>query len=150
MAAGALGASELPQVVVQRLAEPLHAGVPILRAQLAGQGAAVPGYQRIALAVGPEHAAGGRLDIGDSVRVYVSQKRGKPEARTSVVLERATISEVGYEPTALASGTVGGSDSSSRPRAKLAWIEFLVEDDRAQGFLQAVAAGDPDVAVLPA
>jgi Flp pilus assembly protein CpaB len=147
MATASLSASELPQVVGQRLAEPLHVGVPVLRAQLAAVGTVVPGYQRIALAVGPEHAAGGRVEVGDSVRVYVSQNRGKPDARTSVVLERTTVSAVGYEQAPLGSGA--GSDAATRPRGKLTWIELLVEDSRALGFLQAIASGAPDVAVLP-
>ena len=32
---------------------------------------------------------------------------------------------------------------------KLAWVELLVEDDRAADFVQTLASGDPDVAVLP-
>jgi flagella basal body P-ring formation protein FlgA len=48
MAAAALPSSALPEVVGQRLVEPLHAGVPVLRAQLAGPADLVPGYQRIA------------------------------------------------------------------------------------------------------
>ena len=40
-------------------------------------------------------------------------------------------------------------DIRSRSRGKLVWIEVLVDDAYAGGFLQVLAAGDPDVAVLP-
>ena len=36
-----------------------------------------------------------------------------------------------------------------RTRVRLAWVELLVPDARAQDFLQALATGDPDVSVLP-
>src|ERR1051326_3004672 len=61
-------------VVGQRLAEPVHAGVPLLQAELATQTELVPGFQRIAFPIASEHAAGGRLNVGDSVRVYVDRK----------------------------------------------------------------------------
>ena len=149
MAALAVPAVSAPGVVGQRLAEPVHAGVPLLQAQVAGPTEVVPGFQRIAFPVGSEHAAGGRLNIGDSVRVYVTTDRGKPDAHTSVALDEAVISAVGYQDVGLAS-TAGGSDvATQRPLGKLAWVELLVGDGRAAEFVQMLGSGDPDVAVLP-
>lgn len=151
MADLALPAADQPQVLGQRLAEPLHAGVPLLRDQLSSATDVAPGYQRIAFPVGPEHAAGGRLGIGDTVRVFVSRDRGKPTATTTLALNHATVSGVGYQDTALSTGSVGGNDATGRtPRGKLAWVEVLVDDAHVQDVLQALAAGDPDVTVLPA
>src|SRR5262249_48166466 len=79
-----------PGLLGQRLAETVHAGVPLLEGQLAGQTEVVPGFQRISFPVASEHAAGGRMGIGDSVRVYVTTDRGKPGARTSLALDRAS------------------------------------------------------------
>jgi len=148
MASVAVPASALSRVVGQRLAERVHAGVPLLEAQMAGPAELVPGFQRVAFPVGPEHAAGGRLDAGDTVRVYVTTDRGKPGARTLVGLERAVVSAVGYQEIGLASSGTVGADHT-RPRGKLAWIEVLIDDARTAEFLQLLAAGDPDVTVLP-
>jgi Flp pilus assembly protein CpaB len=147
MAAAAVPASALSRVVGQRLAEPVHAGVPLLEVQMARPTELVTGFQRVAFPVGPEHAAGGRLDVGDAVRVYVTTDRGKPAARTMVGLAQAVVSAVGYQDVGLASS--GGSDIAPRSRGKWAWIEVLVDDAQAGGFLQILAAGDPDVTVLP-
>lgn len=149
MAAATVPASALSRVVGKRLAEPMHTGVPLLEAQLAGPAELVPGFQRVAFAVGPEHAAGGRLDVGDAVRVYVTTDRGKPAARTTVGLDRVLVSAVGYQDTGLASSGAGGADGAPRSRGKLAWLEVLVDDAHAGEFLQALATGDPDVTALP-
>jgi hypothetical protein len=137
-------------VVGQRLAETVHAGVPLLEGQLAGQTEVVPGLQLVSFPVGSEHAAGGRLSTGDSVRVYVTTDRGKPAAHTNVALDRAVVSAVGYQDAGLASTGSGSDASAQRPPAKLAWVELLVDDGHAPEFVQTLASGDPDVAVLPA
>jgi hypothetical protein len=143
-------ADAAPGVVGHRLAETVHAGVPLLEAQLASQTEVVPGFQRISFPITSEHAAGGQMSIGDAVRVYVTTDRGKPSARASVALDRAVVSAVGYQDIGLAS-TGGSSDTAvQRPAAKLAWVELLVDDGRAAEFVQTLGSGDPDVAVLPA
>lgn len=149
MVAATVPVSALSRVVGKRLAEPMHTGVPLLEAQIAGPTELVAGFQRVAFAVGPEHAAGGRLDIGDAVRVYVTTDRGKPTARTLVGLDRVIVSAVGYQDVGLASSGTGGADGAQRSRGKLAWLEILVDDAHAGDFLQALASGDPDVAALP-
>jgi hypothetical protein len=150
MAALAVPATSASGVVGQRLAEPVHAGVPLLDAQVAGRTEVIPGFERIAFPVGSEHAAGGRLTVGDSVRVYVTTDRGKPSAHTAVALDQGVISAVGYQDSGLAS-TAGSSDTGApRLPGKLAWVELLVDDGHAADFVQVLASGDPDVAVLPA
>jgi len=143
-AAGATG------FVGQRLAETVHAGVPLLEGQLASTTDVAPGFQRVSFPVGSEHAAGGRLSIGDSVRVYVTTDRGKPGAHTNVALDRAVVSAVGYQDAGLASTGSSSDTSAPRPPARLAWVELLVDDGHAAEFVQTLASGDPDVAVLPA
>jgi Flp pilus assembly protein CpaB len=143
-------AAAAPGLLGQRLAETVHAGVPLLEGQLAGQTEVVPGFQRISFPVASEHAAGGRMSIGDSVRVYVTADRGKPGARTGLALDRATVSAVGYQDTGLASSGSSSDVAAQRQPARLAWVELLVDDEHAAGFVQTLASGDPDVAVLPA
>ena len=145
--APAAGATD---VVGQRLAETVHAGMPLLEAQLASQSDVVPGFQRVSFPVGSEHAAGGRLSIGDSVRVYVTTDRGKPGAHTNVALDRAVISAVGYQDAGLASTGTNSDTSAQHSPARLAWVELLVDDAHAPEFVQMLASGDADVAVLPA
>lgn len=149
MAALTVPADSAQAVVGQRLAEPVHAGVPLLQAQVAGQTEVVPGFQRIAFPVASEHAAGGRLNVGDSVRVYVTTDRGKSSAHTTVALDHALISAVGYEDLGLASNASSSDATAQRPPGKLAWVELLVAEDHAADFVQMLASGDPDVAVLP-
>jgi hypothetical protein len=150
MAGLTVPAASAPGVVGQRLAEPVHAGVPLLQPQVAGKTEVVPGFQRIAFPVASEHAAGGGISVGDSVRIYVTTDRGKPDARTTVALDQAVISAVGYQDPGVAIS--GGVSDTAAPRAvgKLAWVELLVEDGRATDFVQMLASGDPDVAVVPA
>jgi hypothetical protein len=143
-------AGAAPDLVGQRVSETVHAGVPLLEGQLATQTEVVPGFQRISFPVGSEHAAGGRLSIGDSVRVYVTTDRGKPQAQTRVALDRATVSAVGYQDTGLASSGSTSDTGPQHPPAKLGWVELLVDDGHAAEFVQTLASGDPDVAVLPA
>jgi hypothetical protein len=137
-------------VIGQRLAEPVHAGVPLLQVQLAGQTDVAPGFQRVAFPVGSEHAAGGRLNVGDAVRVYVTADRGKAGAHTTVALDQAVVSGVGYQDAGLASTDANSGAAAPRPPGKLSWIELLVDDGKAADFVQRLASGDPDVAVLPA
>jgi SAF domain len=150
MAGLAVPAASAPGVVGQRLAEPVHAGVPLLQAQIAGRTEVVPGFQRIAFPVGSEHAAGGRLNVGDWVRVYVTTDRGKPNSHTTVALDLAAISAVGYQDVGLASNAGSFDTAAQRAPNKLAWVELLVDDGHAADFVQMLASGDPDVAVLPA
>jgi hypothetical protein len=150
MASLAVPASAQSQLSGKRLSEPVHSGVPLLEPQLAGPTEVEPGFQRLAFPVGPEHAAGGRLNVGDTVRVYVTTDRGKPGARTSIGLDLAVVSGVGYSDVGLASSGGAGTDTARRARGKLAWIEVLVHDANAGEFLQVLASGDPDVTVLPA
>src|SRR5437660_3762374 len=56
-------AGAAPEVVGQRLAETVHAGVPLLSSQIAGQTEVVPGFQRISFPIGSEHDAGGQMSI---------------------------------------------------------------------------------------
>jgi SAF domain len=149
MAALTVPATSAAEVVGQRLAEPVHAGVPLLQAELATPTELVPGFQRIAFPVASEHAAGGRLNVGDSVRVYVTADRGRSNAHTTVALDHALISAIGYQDVGLASTTGGSDTGAQRAQSKLAWVELLVRDDRAAEFVQTLASGDPDVAVLP-
>jgi hypothetical protein len=142
-AAGATG------LVGHRLAETVRAGVPLLEGQLASQTDVVPGFQRVSFPVGSEHAAGGRLSIGDSVRVYVTTDRGKPGAHTNIALDRAVVSAVGYQDAGLASTSSTSDAAAQRPPARLDWVELLVDDGHAAGFVETLASGDPDVAVLP-
>jgi Flp pilus assembly protein CpaB len=149
MAALTVPATSAADVLGQRLAEPVHAGVPLLQAVLATQTELVPGFQRIAFPIASEHAAGGRLNVGDSVRVYVTADRGKSNAHTTVALDHARISAVGYQDVGLASTTGNSDTGAQRAQTKLAWVELLVEDGRAAEFIQTLASGDPDLAVLP-
>jgi Flp pilus assembly protein CpaB len=143
-----LPASQATAVVGQRVSETVHAGVPLLQVQLAGQTEVAPGFQRIAFPVSSEHAAGGQLSTGDTVRVYVTTNRGKPDAHTSIALDHAMVSAVGYQDIALASSANSDSSAQRQPN-KLAWVEVLVDDSHAADFVQTLAAGDPDVGVLP-
>ena len=147
MAAVAVPASALSRVVGQRLAEPVHAGVPLLEAQVARPTELVTGFQRVAFPVGPEHAAGagstsatrcGSTSQPTAASLPREPWLGSPRPSYPQSGIRTSVSRRQAAPTC-----------APRSRGKLAWIEVLVDDAQAGGFLQILAAGDPDVTVLP-
>lgn len=143
----AVPAGELSRLVGRQLAEPVHAEQLLVRAQVSIRPSLGPGQMALTIAISPETAVGGRLQAGDAVEVLLTTSKGKPEARTTVVLPRATVYEVGHAPQL----TVINADSAGRGAAQgaVSWLTLVVTPEQAVELAQAKGAGDLDVALLP-
>ena len=95
--AAAVPAEEQATVVGRQLAEPLHGQQILVRAQLSGRPPLTSGQMALTIQVSADTAAGGLIRPGDSVQVLVTTNKGRPESRTSVVLPRVTVYEVGRD-----------------------------------------------------
>jgi Flp pilus assembly protein CpaB len=143
----AVPASELSDLVGRQIAEPIHASQVLARAQVAPRPALGPGQLVLAIPVAPESAVGGTLYPGDAVEVLVTTDQGKPDVKTTVVLPRAMVYDVGH------SGTVGAINVDAAgvtsPQGPVRWLSMIVSRDEATRLVQAKWVGELDVALLP-
>lgn len=145
----AVPASEQSVVVGRQLAEPVHAQQMIVRAQLSGRPPLDQGQLALTIPVSAQTAVGGRLRQGDSVQVLLTVDKGKPEARTSVVIPWATVYEVGHGERLAAVNTAGGEPSGRAAQGPISWVTLLVTPEQSVQLAQAKWAGEVDLALLP-
>jgi Flp pilus assembly protein CpaB len=100
--------------------------------------------------VSPETAAGGRIRPGDAVEVLVTTNKGKPEARTTVVLARVMVYDVGYADRQLSVGTGSNSADPAALAGALRSVTLAVTEQEAIALAQARWSGELDVALLAA
>ena len=143
----AVPAAELTALIGKPLAEPVHAQQMLLRAQLAQRPPLGVGQTAFTIAINPETAVGGRLRPGDQVQVFVTLNKGKPDTRSTVVLPRVTVYDVGYESRLAAVSMDGSSGAANQGAAK--WLTLIVTQEGARQLAQAKWNGDLDVALLP-
>jgi Flp pilus assembly protein CpaB len=143
----ALPAPDLATLAGKQLAEPVHAHQVLVRAQVSARPPLASNQLALTIPIIPETAVGGLLRPGDVVEVLGTINKGKPEARTTVVLPRAVIYDVGYAEALSAVNTSGGDRSLSQRTAH--WLTLVVTPDQAVQLAQAKGAGDLDVALLP-
>lgn len=145
----ALPADSLPQVAGRALAEPVHPNQVIARAQL-GDGVPLPAGQMVlSIPVSAESAVGGRVRRGNFVQVLHTTNKGKPEARTSIVLPRVAVYDVGHEQRVVAVNTGSGEGTSPAPSGPVKWLSLVVNQEQAVQLAQARWSGELDVALLP-
>lgn len=144
----AVPAAELASLLGQQLAEPVHAQQLLSRAQLSARPRLAPNQVALTIAISPETAVGGRLRPGDAVQVLLTLNKGKPEARTTVVLPRATVYDVGYEQRVTMVNTEMADHSAAQGPVK--WLTLVGTQEQALQLAQAKGQGDLEVALLPA
>ena len=93
----ALPAESLDDVVGKQLAKPALAHQLLVRGQLARRAALEAGQLAMTVPIRPDTAVGGRIQVGDTVRVLLTTNKGKPDAKTTVVLSRVTVYDVGRD-----------------------------------------------------
>lgn len=149
--AAALPASSEDQLVGKALAGPAYAHQVLVRAQLSARPALGPGQVAFSVPVTADSAVGGRLQTGDAVRVYVTTAKGTPAAKTSVVVEQATVLEVGYDPQLAAVGASSSDQNATSPdvQSGVRWLTLRVTPQQAQALALARWNGALDVALLP-
>lgn len=145
----AVPANEQSQLVGRQVAGPVHARQLLVRAQLSARPPLGENQLALTVPVSAQTAVGGRLRAGDSVQVLVTLDKGKPEARTSVVLPRVTVYEVGYGER-LAAVNTAGSDPAGRPtQGPISWVTLILSPEQSVQVAQAKWAGELDLALLP-
>ncbi|MFN8472793.1 MAG: Flp pilus assembly protein CpaB [Anaerolineae bacterium] len=143
----AIPASELSSLVGKPLAEPVHAQQMLVRAQVAPRPPLSADRVALTIAVSPETAVGGRLRPGDSVQVLVTLNKGKPDTRTSVVLPRVSVYDVGYDQWTTAFSTDAAGNAVVQGPTK--WVTLTLTPEQARQLAEAKWSGDLDVALLP-
>lgn len=141
----ALPASNQDRLIGKALADPVHAGEVLVQGQLAT--GPVLGSDQVAYAMplGQDSVVAG-IHPGDQVRVYVTLDKGKPDSKTVVVVDRATVRAVQQN------AQLGlGSDSGSAQQAAtpLRALTLIISNTDAERLAQAHWNGDLDVALLP-
>ena len=115
LAREAIPGSARDDLVGKTVAQTLYANQPIVRAQAGGEFAIPAGHVALTVAVSAETAAGGRLRPGDQVLVLLTLNKGRPEAQTTVVLERALVYDVGHDERFGTFSATGGAGVTAGP-----------------------------------
>ncbi len=144
--AAAIPADALGTIVGRPLGEPLHAQQLLIHAQISGRPRLAPDQLALTIAITPENAAGGRLHAGDQIQVLLTRGKGTPDVTAVVVLERATVYDVGLDKRAVPLATSGGHAAGEGP---LASLTLIVTAEQARAVAAAKHSGDLDVALLP-
>ena len=149
--AQAIPSDELPSLVGRQLTEPVHSQQLLVRPQVSSRPLLSRDQRAMTVAVSPETAIGGKVKPGDQVQVLVTTNRGKPEAKTEVVLSRVTVFDVGYDQRLTVVGSTGPSDSSTEASlgsGLLKSVTLVVTEPEALALGQAKWNGDLDVLLL--
>jgi Flp pilus assembly protein CpaB len=147
-----LPAEALADLVGKQLAEPVHAHELLPRAALSSRPALAPEQMALTIAISPESAVGGKVRAGNLVQVLLTTNKGKPEAKTSVVLPQATVYDVGHEQrlAVVNASTAGDTAAAPSPQGPVKWLTLVVSQEQALRLAQAKWSGELDVALLPA
>jgi Flp pilus assembly protein CpaB len=135
-------------LVGRQLGEPVHANQLLARAQVSARPRLGPDQVALTIATSPDTAVGGTLRSGDQVEVLLTTNKGKPDERTTVVLPRVTVYDVGFAPGVAAVGTAP-ADRAAVP-SQVRWLTLVVDGkDQVMALAGAKWAGELDVALLP-
>jgi Flp pilus assembly protein CpaB len=146
----ALPAEALNEVVGKQLAKPALAHQLLVRGQLSSRPALEAGQLAMTVPIRPDTAVGGRIQVGDTVRVLLTTNKGKTDSRTTVVLSRTTVYEVGRDDrvTAVSTSSSTGADRTT-PQGPASWLTLVVTPEHAIALAEARWNGELDVALLP-
>jgi Flp pilus assembly protein CpaB len=146
--AAAVPADALAGIVGKQLASPIFAHQVLAMAQLSQQPPIGPGQVALTIPVSPTTADAVRIRPGSWVAVYATLNKGKPDAKTTLVLPRALVYDIGYDQRVT---FVGSGDASRNPGGPISSVTLVLgQNDQAPALSQARWAGDLDVALLPA
>jgi len=133
---------DLGSLVGRVAPEPLHAGLPVERVQVAPRELLRDGEEAIELPVEPTAVANGEVHIGDWVQVWATAKASG--AHTQSVLDRARVIDIDYERGGRA--TIGSSGATASPTG----LVLALRPEQARALTEAYRTGAVDVARLPA
>ena len=148
--AATVPADDQSSVVGRQLAEPVHAQQFLARAQLSARPPLMAGQMALTIQVTANTAAGGRIRPGDSVQVLATTNKGRPESKSTVVLPRITVYDVGQDERGAVINTSGSDESDRDISAAVSSLTLIVSQEQALKLTVAKWNGDLDVALLPA
>lgn len=132
---------ELDSLVGRVAPEPLHAGLPVARVQVAPRELLAPDQQAVALPVEPTTAALGSIRVGDWVQVWATPKT--QGTHTVSVLDRAHVIDLAY-----GDGSRPGLGAASAGRG-IAALLLALRPDEARALIEAARTSEIDVTRLP-
>jgi Flp pilus assembly protein CpaB len=148
--AAAIPAEQMAGLIGRQLAEPVHAQQLLVGGQITSRPRLGPDQMAITIPVSAKTAAGGRIRPGDEVKVLATLNKGKGESRTGVVLDRATVYDVGQDEPSSVVNTAGTERGArAAPSGPPSSITLVVTEEQALGLAAARWNGDLDVALLP-
>src|SRR5579884_1316159 len=146
----AIPASELNLAVGKQLADPLYAHQLLVRAQISSRLPLAANQMALTIPVSADTAAGGRIQPGDVVEVLVTTGKDTGTPRSSVVLPRVVVFDVGHASNAAVLTTTGSSTpDGSMDQGAISWLTLIVTQRQALELAQAKWAGQLDVALRP-
>src|SRR5262249_25269493 len=143
-------AAERRQLVGRRVAEALNSGELVTRRRVEPADRQIPADQRVyTLPVSAETITSVDLRAGDEIEVAVVTNKNEPDqARTEVILPRATIFRVDLPGGSAPS--FAGPSTDVLSGGKTASLVLLVSESQFEALARAHLTGDVEIALLPA
>ncbi len=146
--AGLVPAAGRAATVGRAVSEAIPAHSLLTRAGLAIQPPLGPDEMELTIPVTPQTALDGQIRVGDTVAVLWTQGKGTPQSKTNVLIDRAIVRGVGYDP-GTASINAGGADATAGHGSVNA-VTLVLTSAQAVAVAQAKWNGDLDVARVAA
>lgn len=142
-----LPSSLATELVGRQLVEPVHARQILVQAQIGNGPLLKPDEVAMSISVKNESAAGGKIRVGDTVRVIATANKSQPNSQTSIVVDRATVYGVGRDERV---GAISSSGDTARDsNGPLTSLTLIVTADQALQVAIAKHGGELDVVLLP-
>jgi len=138
-------ADSVDTVVGKRLTSPVYAGQMLAQKQIASAQTLAAGQMAMTVPVSASAAATGILPQSD-VKVLVTTDKGKPSAKTTVLLDRVRVLDVGYDQ---AQGVVNTGTGPSSQQQRISSLTLLLTADQGVQLAAARWSSDLDFTLLP-
>src|SRR5581483_10133931 len=119
----AIPADGLSSTVGKQLAAPVYAHQVLARAQLSQQPPIAAGQVAFTIPVSATTADATRIRPGSWVAVYATTNKGQPNAKTTLVVARALVYDVGYDQRVT---FVGNADPSRAAGGPISSVTLVV------------------------
>lgn len=148
----ALPEQALDQMVGKQLAEPVHPQEMLVREQISIQPTVAPTQSLMTIPVSNASAVARHMHPNDTVTVLATFDKGKPDSKTTVVLQRARVYDVGFDQSAGAVNTSSSSDPQAGNHGQITTVTLILDNPQQQEtqLAQAKWNADLDVVLLPA
>jgi Flp pilus assembly protein CpaB len=143
-------ASDLGSLVGKQVTEPAHVDQILVWPQVSRHLPLAPSQMAFTIPVTADTAAGGRIRPGDVVEVLLTTGKGSSSPRSTVVLPRVTVYDVGYGGGITTINTTGSAVTGGSSReGSISWLTLIVTQSQALQLARAKWAGQLDVALRP-